>query len=117
LTAVIRRSLSGFFANDVLRLLLGSGVALAGFSLCYELVPDSPGRTWRASLAAGAAATVMFEVAKWLFLGYITSFATFSLVYGAVGAVIVFLVWAYATASILLFGGQLAREIEALSPS
>lgn len=101
-------------ALTLLRLLAGSAIALVGFTITYELVPCYQHRTWRASLLAGAVATVLFEVAKWAFLHYVTEFSDYSLVYGAVGGVIVFLLWAYATASILLFGGQLARELEAV---
>jgi membrane protein len=98
----------------LLRLVVGAVVAFAGFTLCYELVPNTQRRTWRASLLAAAAATVLFEIAKWIFLAWVKDIADYSLVYGTIGAVIVFLVWAYATASILLLGGQLARELDAL---
>jgi len=98
----------------VLRLVVGAVVAFAGFTLCYELVPNTQRRTWRASMLAAAAATVLFEIAKWIFLAWVRDIADYSLVYGTIGAVIVFLVWAYATASILLFGGQLAKELDAL---
>jgi membrane protein len=95
-----------------LRLLSASLISLAGFTLCYELLPDFPRRTWAASLKAGLVATVLFELAKWIFLAYLHLFANYSLVYGTVGTVVVFLIWAYATASILLFGAQLASEWE-----
>jgi membrane protein len=98
----------------LLRLVIGAIVAFAAFTLCYELVPNTQRRTWRASMVAAAVATVLFEIAKWIFLAWVRDIADYSLVYGTIGAVIVFLVWAYATASILLLGGQLARELDAL---
>lgn len=95
-----------------IRLLVASAISLAGFTLCYELLPNFPRRTWSASLKAGLVATVLFEAAKWLFLGYLSAFASYNLIYGTLGTVVVFLIWAYATASILLFGAQLASEWE-----
>ena len=56
-------------------------------------------------------ATLLFELARIAFLAYLRGYADYSLLYGALGAVIVFLIWAYASAAILLFGGQLAREM------
>lgn len=94
------------------RLFSASGISLAGFTLCYELLPNFQRRTWLASLKAGLVATVLFEAAKWIFLGYLAVFANYNLVYGTLGTVVVFLIWAYATASILLFGAQLASEWE-----
>lgn len=95
-----------------LRFLLGAGIAFAAFTFCYQLIPNARGRSWSASIRAAAAATVLFEVAKLAFLAYLQAYADYSVVYGTLGAVIVFLVWAYASATILLFCGQLARELE-----
>lgn len=94
------------------RVAVASAISLAGFTLCYELLPNFATRTWWASLKAGVVATALFELAKWVFLGYLHSFANYSLVYGTLGTVVAFLIWAYATASILLFGAQLASEWE-----
>jgi membrane protein len=116
-TLLVPSSHGGRGGLYLLRLVVGAVVAFAGFTLCYELVPDTRRRTWRVSMLAAAAATVLFELAKWIFLAWVHGFADFSLVYGTIGAVIVFLLWAYATASILLFGGQLARELDALEVS
>jgi len=96
-----------------LRFLIGAAIAFAAFALCYHLIPNTRRRPWRASLQAALFATVLFELAKFAFLAYIRTYANYSLVYGTLGAVIVFLVWAYASATILLFGGQLARELAA----
>jgi membrane protein len=111
---VVSSLLTWLVDDPLLKLALGPGVAFVGFTLCYELIPNFNARTWRASAAAGLAATLLFEVAKWLFLAYLNGAANYNLLYGALSVVIVFLVWAYATASILLFGGQLARELETL---
>jgi membrane protein len=95
------------------RLVVGAAVAFLAFFLCYEVLPNDRHRHWRTNLWTAGAMTVLFEAAKYLFLEYLRYFANYSIVYGALAAVVVFLVWAYATASILLFGGQLAREVEA----
>ncbi|MFI5269639.1 MAG: YihY/virulence factor BrkB family protein [Chloroflexota bacterium] len=111
-TVIVPNPHGGRLGLYFLRLAVGAGVAFAGFTLCYEMVPDSRRRTWPSSLKAAGIATVFFEIAKWIFLAWVSGVADYSLVYGTVGAVIVLLVWAYATASILLLGGQLARELD-----
>jgi membrane protein len=113
-TLVVPNPHGGRFGIYLLRLVVGAATAFAGFTFCYELVPDKRRRSWRASLLAAAVATVLFEIAKWIFLAWVRDIADYSLVYGTIGAVIVFLVWAYATATILLLGGQLAREFQSV---
>lgn len=93
-----------------LRFLIGASIAFAAFALCYHLIPNARRHPWSASLKAALVATILFELAKFAFLAYLQSYANYSVVYGTLGAVIVFLVWAYASAAILLFGGELARE-------
>lgn len=79
------------------------------FTLIYRFVPAIPVRfsqIWPGVLFAAIA----FEVAKHGFAFYVANFGNYNAIYGSIGAIIVFLVFVYLTANILLFGAELASE-------
>ncbi len=55
-------------------------------------------------------ATVLFELLKNLFALYIANFSSYSGAYGALGGILLFLLWTYLTSNILLIGAELAAE-------
>lgn len=113
------------FLGDVLRILpAGQGpltwliresvpalLLFTAFTLFYRLVPRG-NPAWRAAGAAAAAATLLFLVAQPVFLGYVTRFGRYNLIYGSLAIVIVLVLWAYVVALIALFGGELAAHIQ-----
>lgn len=77
-------------------------VTIFAFGFLYRFVPSVPlpwGRAWPGAVAAGVA----FELAKQLFSFYLTVAPDFNAVYGALGAVIVLLIWANYAANVILF--------------
>jgi len=97
-------------ALAVLRALL----LLATFYVVYVYVPRGE-RSRRAALVGAAAATLLFLVARQLFLFWVDRlWGNFSLIYGplAVGAVL--LLWAWYVALITLFGGALASHVKVM---
>ena len=89
--------------------------------LLYILLPHGSA-TWREIFPGALAAGLLWELAKKAFLFIVTSYVSVSnLVYGSVSAIIAFLVWAYLSGIILLFGAFLSvayyqlkqQEIEA----
>jgi len=90
---------------DALRALLDA-VGDLGAPWAVEFVSD-----WR--LLAGAAVGVgLWIVASAGFSVYLTHFATYNRVYGALGAAVAFLVWAWAMNLALLLGVEVNRELE-----
>ncbi len=80
---------------------------LALFAIVYRVFPNAPihfGQIVGGALVAG----VLWEIAKLIFVWYLTSFAHLNLVYGSVGAIIAILTWGYITAVILFFGAELS---------
>ena len=76
--------------------------------LLYSLLPHG-GATWREILPGAIAAGLLWEFAKKAFLFIVTTYISISnLIYGSVSAIIAFLVWAYLSAIILLFGAFLS---------
>jgi membrane protein len=82
-----------------------SAVALTSlaFALLYYAMPNRPVKIADA-LIGGVLAGVVFEVTKHGFGYYITSFPTYTLVYGAFAAVPVFLLWLYISWLVVLLG-------------
>jgi len=109
--------------ETVAELLRGSGLAVLGaavgpwilsavaFLIVYRFLPNERVR-WRSLLAGTAAAVLIFELTKGVFFWYLRTLSGYSLVYGPLAGVIVFLVWVYLAALTLLVGGEVIAEME-----
>ncbi len=80
------------------------------FSLIYTTVPNCKVK-FRHAVVGGIVATALFEFAKWGFALYITTFPTYELLYGALAAIPIFLVWVYMSWLVILFGAQVSRQM------
>ncbi len=76
------------------------------FALMYRFVPNRPMR-WAYVWPGVIVATIFFEASKILFVYYLENFANYTLLYGSMASVMVFMFWAYVS-SIILLGGALA---------
>ena len=86
-------------------------ITLCTFLLIYRYVPNRKMRwsyIWPGALGAGT----LFETAKILFLWYLETFAVYDQIYGSLTSVMVFLLWAYFSALILIFGAGIIYEYE-----
>jgi membrane protein len=78
------------------------------FMVLYILLPHGAS-TWREILPGAMGAGLLWELAKKIFLLFVSSYVSLSnLVYGSVAAMIAFLVWAYLSGQIFLFGSYLS---------
>ena len=92
-----------------LNTLLSLGLFTLLFAAIYKVLPDTPIR-WR-EVGIGALITaVLFTVGKSLIGWYLGTTAASS-GYGAAGALVLVLLWAYYCAQIFLFGAELTRAI------
>lgn len=76
--------------------------SILGFMLLYKLVPIST-VSWNQAWWVALMATAKIEVLKMGFAWYIKAFPTYDLVYGALAAVPVFLLWLYLIWFILIW--------------
>lgn len=82
--------------------------------LAYHFLPARDQRgTWWETLVGALSASLIWVAATLLFSYYIANYSRYSRVYGAVGAVIVLLLWFYLSALAVLAGGELAATLEA----
>ena len=81
---------------------------IALFMVMYMMLPHGAS-TWRVILPGALAAGVLWELAKKAFLSLVATYISVSnMVYGSVAAMIAFLVWAYLSGLIFLFGAYLS---------
>jgi membrane protein len=104
-------SLSSFapLVLATLNTLISLGLFTLLFAAIYKVLPDTP-ISWR-EVAIGALTTaVLFTIGKSLIGWYLGTTAASS-GYGAAGALVLVLLWAYYCAQIFLFGAELTRAI------
>jgi membrane protein len=80
-------------------------LAVVAFTLMYRTMPQTSVR-WRDVWVGGLIAGLVWEIGKQLYTWYLANFATNNVIYGSVGAIIGFLLWAYLSAQIFLIGAQ-----------
>ncbi|MBC7452631.1 MAG: YihY family inner membrane protein, partial [Massilia sp.] len=87
-------------------------VALTGglYTLLYMLVPNKF-VDWRDAVWGGMVAAVAFEVAKRLFAMFVRQFPAYAVIYGALAALPLFLLWIYLSWMITLIGALLTAAL------
>ena len=83
----------------------------AAFSLMYLIIPNHRVPV-RYALAGGVIAAILFDLANRAFGIYVTSFASYQAIYGALAVIPIFLVWIYLSWVIFLFGAEFACCLE-----
>ena len=84
---------------------------LTAFTVLYQAVPNCKVK-FRSAFIGGIIATILFELAKQGFVLYITHFSVYRLLYGAMAAIPIFLVWIYFSWIIILFGAVVSATLE-----
>ncbi len=87
-------------------------IALTGgaFTLLYMLVPNKF-VDWRDAVWGGVVAAIAFEVAKRLFAMFVSKFPTYAVIYGALAALPLFLIWIYVSWMITLIGAVVTAAL------
>ena len=97
----------------VVRWPLAVAVVTTTVWLGYYVLPARDQRGALRETAVGAVvATVGWILATALFGVYVTNFGRYGRTYGAIGAIIVLMIWFYITGFAVLFGGELAAVLE-----
>lgn len=81
----------------------------------YYFAPDAE-QDWIWITPGSVLATVLWVVASLGFKVYLSNFATYNETYGAIGGVMVLLLWFYVSGIAMLVGAELNAEIEHASP-
>lgn len=86
---------------------------VAGFAGLFHYVPNTHVR-WRHAIAGGAFSAVGFELAKRMLGWYLQTVPTYTVIYGALAAVPIFLIWIYFGWVIVLLGAVIAAYAPSL---
>jgi membrane protein len=86
--------------------------SVVAFSLLYMLVPNRKVRVVHAA-AGGVLAAVLFELAKRWFAFYVTNFATYQHIYGALSVIPMLFFWIYLEWVVVLTGAEFVFSLGA----
>jgi membrane protein len=108
-------SLSWFEQVAIIKTPLMGGLSLfintALFSILYIIVPNTK-VSIRNGVTGGFLAAALFEIAKKVFAFYIHKLANYTLIYGALSTIPIFLVWVYISWLIVLYGALFTHARE-----
>jgi membrane protein len=99
-------------AATVLRFALLWGAAILGLSVIYRYAPAREYARWRWVTWGSALAATLWLAASALFAFYVQRFGSYGKTYGALGSVIVLLMWFYISSIIVVLGAELNAEME-----
>jgi len=85
-------------------------LSAAALCLLYRLMPNFP-VPWRHATVGGLAAAGCFEALKRGFVLYVANFPSYQVVYGALAAFPLFLVWGYLSWVVVLLGAELTAAL------
>jgi membrane protein len=101
----------GFIFHPILKYLIPFFLTFCMFFLIYKIAPNKRIHSVIARKAT-LVASILWEVAKQLFGWYISHLGRFSVLYGSLSTLAIFLLWIYYTSAIFLFGGEIASLLE-----
>jgi membrane protein len=81
----------------------------------YYVAPDAD-QDWVWITPGAVVATVLWLVASLIFRVYVTRFSDYNAAYGAIGGVMVLMLWFYVSSLAILVGAEMNAEIEHASP-
>lgn len=81
------------------------------FFLIYKIIPNKK-ITSRTALQAALFTSLLWEGAKHLFGWYVLSLEGFTMVYGSLSTLAIFVLWVYYSSTIVLMGGEVAYFLE-----
>jgi membrane protein len=87
-------------------------VVMAMLAILYWPAPNARQKNFRWVSPGAIVAVIVWIVASAAFAFYVANFGSYNKTYGALGGVIVFLVWMWITNLAVLFGAELNAEIE-----
>lgn len=96
--------------GSVLSTLASVALTTGAYTLLYVAVPNRY-VDWRDALWGALGAAIAFELAKRLFALFIRQFPTYAIIYGALAALPLFLVWMYLSWLITLLGAVVAAAL------
>jgi len=102
----------GQILAEVGRWVVLAGAVVLAVSAIYHFAPDRDPARWRWVTPGAIAAGLLWLVGSALFSVYVVNFGSYNETYGALGGVIVLLLWLFLTAFTVLLGAEINAEME-----
>ena len=99
-------------AVSLLRWPLLAVAVIVALGVLYRYGPSRSNPQWTWVSWGAVIATVLWLMTSILFSVYVANFGSYNETYGSLGAVVVFLMWLYLSAYIVLIGAELNSEME-----
>ncbi len=97
----------------ILRWVALAALTIGGLTVLYRYGPSRATARWQWVTPGAVIACVLWMAASAAFSVYVTSFGSYNETFGALGGVIVLLMWLWISAYVILMGGELNAEMEA----
>lgn len=94
------------------RWLLLFGVAVLGLAIVYRFAPDRHPAQWRWVTPGSLIAATLWLIGSALFALYARNWGSYGQTYGALGGVVVLLMWFYLSGYIIILGAEINAELE-----
>ncbi|RYH03350.1 YihY/virulence factor BrkB family protein [Salipiger sp. IMCC34102] len=88
-------------------------IVAAGLAILYRYSPARAPRRWRWITPGAAVACVLWVAGSLAFAYYVSNFGSYNETFGALGGVIILLMWLWLSSVIILLGAEIDSEIEA----
>ena len=98
-----------------LRLPIAGVVMMGLWAVLYYLLPDVK-QKFRFITPGSVVGVLIWVIASWGFSKYVANFGSYDVNYGAIGGVIVMLLWMWISAQVILLGAEINAILEHRSP-
>ncbi len=95
------------FLGNLLRRSIPAAMIIISLILIYKYLPTAPVR-WKSALIGGAAAGILYELSKHLFIFYAGRLVRYDLLYGSLAIIPMAMIWINISWLIALFGIEIA---------
>jgi membrane protein len=95
----------------ILKYLISFFLTFCMFFLIYKIVPNKKIH-YKSALQAALITSMLWELAKHLFTFYVVHSAVYSVIYGSLSTLVLFILWVYYSSVILIVGGEFAYFLE-----
>lgn len=85
---------------------------MAALAVIYRFGPSRRHAKWRWVTPGAILASILWLIGSGVFSLYVTQFGSYDKTYGSLGAVVVFLMWLFISAFVILIGAEMNAEME-----
>ncbi|HKQ13662.1 MAG TPA: YihY/virulence factor BrkB family protein [Steroidobacteraceae bacterium] len=96
----------------ITRWILLFAVAVTGLAIVYRFAPDRHPAQWRWVTPGSLVATTLWVIGSALFALYAQKSGSYGKTYGALGGVVILLMWFYLSGYIIILGAEINSEVE-----